>query len=77
MAEHLLDAPQVGAAFQQVRGERVPQQMRVDARGFEARLGGEAPEDEERSGAGQRAALRVEEQLGPMRESRCGRPRAR
>ena len=66
VAEHLLDAAQVGSAFQQVRRERVPQQVRMDARGVEARLGGEAPQDQERAGARQRAALRVQEELGPV-----------
>src|SRR5262245_13980972 len=30
VAEHLLDASQVGSALEQVRGERVPQEVRVD-----------------------------------------------
>ena len=36
------------------------------ARRVEAGLGGEAPQDQERSGAGERAALRVQEELGPV-----------
>ena len=31
MAEHLLDAAQVGAALEQMRRERVAEQVRVDA----------------------------------------------
>ena len=34
--QHLLDGAQVGPALQQVRGERVTQQMRVDTTGLEA-----------------------------------------
>ena len=66
VAEHLLDAAQVGAALEQVGRERVAQQVRVDALGLEPGLRGEAPQDQERAGAGQAAALGVEEQLGPV-----------
>ena len=52
--EHLLDAPEVGAALEQVRRERVPEQVRVDTRRVEARLVGELAEDEERAGPRQR-----------------------
>src|SRR6187402_1059787 len=37
VAEHLLDAAQVGAALEEMRRERVAQEMRVDATGFEPR----------------------------------------
>src|SRR5215469_855642 len=40
--------------------------MRVDALGLEAGLAGEAAEDEEDAGAGERTAVRVEEQLRPL-----------
>ena len=66
MAEHLLDAAQVGAALEQVRGERVPQEVRMDALRLEAGLLGEPAQDQERAGAGERPALRVEEELGPV-----------
>ena len=36
MAEHLLDAAEVGAALEQVRRERVAQQVRMDAFRLEA-----------------------------------------
>jgi len=32
VAEHLLDAAQIGSAFEQVRGERMPQEVRVEVR---------------------------------------------
>src|SRR5262245_22973364 len=64
--EHLLDAAEVGAALEQVCRERVPQQVRVDAFRLEARALGETPQDEERACARERAALRVEEQFGPV-----------
>ena len=57
MAEHLLDAAQVGAALEQVRGERVAEQVGVNASGLEAGRLGEPPQDQERARAGQRAAL--------------------
>src|SRR5205085_2437790 len=60
------DAAQVGAAFEQVRGERVPEQVRVDALGLEPGPRGEAPQDQERARARERAALRVQEELGPV-----------
>ena len=47
MAEHLLDAAQVGAALEQVRREGVAEQMRVDALRLEARLLGQAAQDHE------------------------------
>src|SRR3954452_8285523 len=64
--QHLLDRAEVGAALEQVRGEGMPQEMRVDALRIEARLLGEPPEDQERAGPGQCAAFRVQEQLGAM-----------
>ena len=66
VAEHLLDAAEVGAALEQVGRERVAEQVRVDALRLEAGLLGEAAQDQEGAGAGQRAALRVEEELGPV-----------
>ena len=51
MAEHLLDAPEVGAALEQVRGEGVPEQVRVDAPRLQARLLRKPAQDQERSGA--------------------------
>ena len=66
VAEHLLDAAEVGAAFEQVRRERVAEQVGVDAAGLEAGLLGEPAQDQEGAGAGQRAALRVQEELGPV-----------
>ena len=42
MPEHLLNGPQVGASLEQVRRERVAQEVRVDALRLEAGLLGEA-----------------------------------
>ena len=66
VAEHLLDAAQVGAAFEQVCRERVAEEVRVDAPRFEPRLLGEPPQDQKRAGARQRATAGVEEQVGPV-----------
>src|SRR5262249_33737556 len=64
--EHLLDGSQVGASLQQMRREGMPEEMRVDAFGIEARLRRQAPEDQERARAGERAAACIEEELGPV-----------
>src|SRR4051812_22705107 len=66
MAEHLLHCTEVGASLEQVRGERVAQEVRVDAFGLEPCLVGEATQDEEDTGAGERPAVRVQEQLLPV-----------
>ena len=66
VAEHLLDAAQVGAALEQVRRERVAEQVRVHALRLEAGLRGQPAQDQERAGARERAALRVQEELGPV-----------
>src|ERR671934_2724129 len=66
VAEHLLDAPQVGAAFEEVRRKRVPEQVRVDTLGLEPRTAGEAPQDQKRARAREGAALCVQEELPPM-----------
>src|SRR5439155_5605964 len=63
VAEHLLDAAQVRAAFQEMRGEGVAKQVGVDARRVEAGLRGPPPEDEEGPGARERTSLGVEEEL--------------
>ena len=54
VAEHLLHAAEVGAALEQVRREGVAQQVRVDAARLEAGLLGEAAQDQEGAGAGER-----------------------
>jgi hypothetical protein len=46
MSEHFLNTSQVGAALEQMRRERVPEEVRVDALGLEAGALGEAPEDQ-------------------------------
>ena len=66
VAEQLLDAADVGPAGQQVGGERVAQEVRVDAARLQAGPLGEAAEDEERACARQRAAPRVQEEIRSM-----------
>src|SRR6266536_4345532 len=66
VSEHLLHAAEVGSAFQQVGGERVPEQVGMDPLGLEPGRGREPSEDEERAGARQRPTLGVQEQLGPV-----------
>ncbi len=63
--EHLLHRPQVRSPLEQVRRERVAEEMGMHTLGLEARLLGEPAEDEERPGAGQGTALGVQEELGP------------
>ena len=66
VAEHLLDAAQVGAALEQMRRERVAEQVRMHALRLEPGLLGEAAQDQEGAGAGERPAARVQEELGPV-----------
>src|SRR4051812_2712111 len=66
VAEHLLDRAKVGSAFQQVRGERVPQQVGMDALGLEAGPGRERTQDQESPRARQGPAAGVEEELRPV-----------
>src|SRR5918994_3472231 len=63
--EHLLDAAEVGAALQEVGGERVAEEMRVHALRVEPGLGGESLQDQESARARERSSLCVEEQLRP------------
>src|SRR5919197_4248819 len=63
VAEHLLDTAEVGAALEEVRRERVPEQVGMDPLRLQARARREPPQDEERSRARERSALRVEEEL--------------
>src|SRR5580765_484947 len=74
VAEHLLDAAQVGSAFEQVRGERMPQQVRVDALRVEARTAGEAAQDQKSARAGEGATLCVQEELRAVPLVEIGAP---
>src|SRR6478735_5528195 len=66
MSEQFLNTSEVGPSLEQVGGERVPEQVRMDARRLETRLLREAAENQERPRAGQPAALRVQEELRPV-----------
>ena len=66
MTEHFLNRSEIGASLEQVSGERMPEEVRMDTCGVEARNFGQTAQDEERSGAGQRAAFRVEKQFGTV-----------
>ena len=66
VSEHLLDAAKVGAALEQMRRERVAEEVRMDAAGLEPGLLGQPPENEERAGTSQWPALSVQEQLRPV-----------
>src|SRR5512146_418142 len=76
VAEHLLDGAQVGAALEQVGREGVAEQVRVDAARLQPGLLGEPAQDQEGACPGQRAALRVQEELGPVPRVEVG-PSAR
>ena len=54
MPEHFLDRAQVGASLEQVRRERVAQEVGMDALGLEPGLVGQAAQDEEDAGASER-----------------------
>lgn len=66
VAEHLLDGPQVGSAFEKVRREGVSEEMRMDAPRFETRPVGELPQDQKCPCPRQWAAARVQEELRPV-----------
>jgi hypothetical protein len=63
MAEHLLYRAQVCAPLEEMRGEGMAEEVGMHPCRIESRLGGQAPEDEEGAGPGQRAALDVQEKL--------------
>ena len=64
--EHLLDAAEVGPALQEVRGERVAEEVRMDPPGLETGSLGQPAQDQERARARERAAPGVEEELGAV-----------
>jgi hypothetical protein len=66
MSKHFLNRAQVGAALEQVRRERMPEEMRVHSLRLEPGLLRELAEDQERARARQRTALCVEEELRSM-----------
>ena len=66
MAEHLLNATEIGSAFEQVRCEGVAEQVWMDAPRLEPGALRQAAEDQEGPGPGQRASLRVQEQVGTV-----------
>ena len=66
MSQHFLNGSEVGASLQQVGGEGVAQEMRVDALRFEPRLLGQLAQDQEGAGPGQGAAAGVQEELRPV-----------
>jgi hypothetical protein len=66
VAEHLLDAAEIGTAFEQVSRERVSEQMGVDPLRLEPGLLGQPAEYQEHSGPGQASTLGIEEELGPV-----------
>ena len=64
--EHLLHGAEIGAPLEQMRRERVAEQVRMDAFGLEPGLLRELAQDQEGSRPGQGAATRVQEQVGPV-----------
>src|SRR5262249_23777097 len=66
MSQQFLNNSQICSSLKQVRSKRVPQQVGVDTSRLEPRLLGQAAEDQEDPGAGEAAALRVEEELGTV-----------
>jgi len=64
MSQHFLNGPEVGTALQEVCGEGVAEEVRMDAVRLQSCLLGQLAEDQEGAGAGQRAAAGVQEQLG-------------
>ena len=77
VAEHLLDAAQVGAALEQVRRERVAQQVGVDAPGSSPAAAASRRRIRNAPERVSGAALRVQEQLGPVAAVEVRAARAR
>ena len=74
VAEHLLDAAEIGASFEQVSGERVAEQVGVDPLRLEPCLLCQPAQHEEDPGTGQTSALGVEEELRPVTAVEVGAP---
>ena len=66
VAEHLLNGSQVGAAFEEMRRERMAEEMGMHASRLETRSICKLSEDHERPGPCQRATARVQEELRPV-----------
>ena len=63
MSEHFLNRSQICASLEEMGGEGMAKDVGVNAGRVETRLLGEPAEDQERAGAGEGAALGVEEEL--------------
>jgi hypothetical protein len=63
MSEHFLNRPQICSSLEEVRGKRVPEQVRVDAVGVETGFLSQLAEDQEGAGACESPASGVQEQL--------------
>lgn len=66
MAKHLLDAPEVGAALEQMRCEGVAQEVRMHATRLEASLLRQPAKDQKGPRASESPALCVQEELGAV-----------
>src|SRR4051794_18172130 len=66
VSKHLLNRTEVGSALEQMGREGVAEQVWMNTFRLEAGVLGELAQDEERAGARERAALRVQEELGPV-----------
>jgi len=66
VAEHLLNRAKVGAAFEQVRRERMAEEMGVNACQLEPGPVRELAQDQECAGARQGSAASVQEELRPV-----------
>ena len=66
MAEHFLNASEVGSSLEEVGREGVPEQVWMNPFGLQPRFCCQAPQDQERAGPGQRAALGVEKELAAV-----------
>src|SRR5438552_15603101 len=74
VAEHLLDASQVGASLEEMRRERMAQEVRVDAGRLQPGLRGSPAQDQECPRAGERSSLGVEKELRAVSAVEEGTP---
>jgi len=66
VAEHLLNGAEIRSAFEEVRRERMAEEMRMHASRLETGSVCKLPQDQERPCTSQRAASRVQEELRPV-----------
>jgi hypothetical protein len=66
MTQHLLHGAEIRSALEEMRRERVAEEVWVDATRLETSTVGQLPQDQERAGAGERSSACVQKELWPV-----------